>query len=32
MLENSIDTVYKILAEKNPPLLHFIQKNVGIEE
>lgn len=31
MLENSIDTVYKLLAEKNTPLLHYIQKTVGID-
>ena len=31
MLENSIQTVYKLLAEKNPPLLHYIQKTVGID-
>jgi hypothetical protein len=32
MLDNSIDTVYKILAEKNAPLLHYIQKTVGVDE
>ena len=29
MIENSIDSIYKLLAEKNPPLLSYIQKTVG---
>jgi hypothetical protein len=32
MIENSIDSIYKLLANKNPPLLAFIQKTVGVEE
>jgi hypothetical protein len=31
MIENSIESVYKLLAVKNPPLLAYIQKNVGTE-
>ena len=29
MIENSIDSVYRLLAAKNPPLLAYIQKTVG---
>ena len=29
MIENSIDSIYRLLAAKNPPLLAYIQKTVG---
>ena len=29
MIENSIESVYKLLAVKNAPLLAYIQKTVG---
>lgn len=29
MIENSIDSIYRLLAVKNPPLLAYIQKTVG---
>ena len=31
MIENSIESIYRLLAVKNPPLLAYIQKNVGEE-
>lgn len=30
MLESSINSIYEILSRKNPPLLQFIQANVGV--
>lgn len=32
MLESSINSIYDILAKKNPPLLQYIQTNVGIDQ
>ena len=29
MIENSIDSIYRLLATKNAPLLAYIQKTVG---
>ena len=29
MIENTIDSVYRLLASKNPPLLAYIQKTIG---
>lgn len=32
MLESSINSIYEILAKKNPPLLEYIKANVGVNE
>lgn len=32
MLENSIESIYEILARKNVALLHYIRDNVGVNQ